>query len=74
MYNDAGTPTVIIAEIEVGTRYRDTALALPTDFGRVLLDRLVWVPRSQLGEHIGHLTPDQTSRAVDLVCALIRNN
>ena len=74
MYNDAGTPTVIIAEIALGNRYRDSALALPTEYGLVLLDRLVWIPRSALGDRVGRLTRDQTARAVDLVCALMRNN
>lgn len=73
MYNDTTTPTVITAEIELGTRYRDTALALSTDFGLVLLDRLVWVPRTELGERIGALTSEQVDRAVDLVCGLFRN-
>jgi mRNA-degrading endonuclease toxin of MazEF toxin-antitoxin module len=35
IYNAAGGPTVLVAEIETGTRYRATAYATETDYGVV---------------------------------------
>ncbi|MGH3907443.1 MAG: hypothetical protein ACRDTE_25195 [Pseudonocardiaceae bacterium] len=50
IYNAAGGPTVLVAEIETGTRYRATAYATETDYGVVLADRVVWLPVDMLGE------------------------
>lgn len=41
IYNAASDPTVLVAEIETGTRYRATAYATETDYGVALADRVV---------------------------------
>jgi hypothetical protein len=58
-YNAAGGRTVLVAEIETGTRYRASAFATETDFGVVLADRVVWLPVDMLGQPFGRLTPTQ---------------
>jgi mRNA-degrading endonuclease toxin of MazEF toxin-antitoxin module len=63
-YNDAGGRTVLVAEIETGTRYRATAFAIESDYGVVLADRVVWLPVSMLGEPFGRLDRDQRDRVV----------
>lgn len=72
IYNAAGGPTVLTAEIETGTRYRATAYATETDYGVVLADRVVWIPVDMLGEHFGRLTDAQRDRVVDQIVAVLR--
>lgn len=36
IYNTAGGPTALLAEMETGTRYRASAYATETDYGVVL--------------------------------------
>ena len=71
-YNAAQGPTVLVAEIETGTRYRATAYATETDYGIVLADRVQWLPVDMLGERFGLLTDDQRGHVVDGVVALVR--
>ena len=59
IYNAAGGPTVLVAEIETGTRYRATAYATKTDYGVVLADRVMWFPVDMLGERFGRLADVQ---------------
>ncbi|MEO7196126.1 MAG: hypothetical protein ABIZ05_15155 [Pseudonocardiaceae bacterium] len=72
IYNAAGGPTVLVAEIETGTRYRATAYATETDYGVVLADRVVWLPIDMLGERFGRLTDTQRDRVVDQIVAVLR--
>lgn len=72
IYNAAGGPTVLVAEIETGTRYRATAYATETDYGVVLADRVVWLPVDMLGEQFGRLTDAQRNRVVDQIVAVLR--
>jgi mRNA-degrading endonuclease toxin of MazEF toxin-antitoxin module len=72
LYNAAGGPTVLIAEIETGTRYRATAYATETDYGVVLADRVVWMPVEMLGEPFGRLTDAQRHRVIDQIVAVLR--
>ena len=72
VYNAAGGPTVLVAEIETGTRYRATAYATETDYGVVLADRVVWLPVGMLGEQFGLLTDAQRNRVVDQIVAVLR--
>jgi mRNA-degrading endonuclease toxin of MazEF toxin-antitoxin module len=72
LYNAAGGPTVLIAEIETGTRYRATAYATETDYGVVLADRVVWMPIDMLGEPFGRLTDAQRTRVIDQIVAVLR--
>lgn len=71
MYNAAGTGLVVCAEIELGTRWRDSPLAVETDYGLVLIDRLVWHPISSLGEFLGNSTSDQLRHVVRLIHTLV---
>jgi len=73
-YNTAGGPTVLVAEIETGTRYRATAFATETDYGVVLADRVVWLPVDMLGERFGRLTEAQRNRVVDQIIAVLRGH
>jgi mRNA-degrading endonuclease toxin of MazEF toxin-antitoxin module len=73
-YNTAGGPTVLVAEIETGTRYRATAFATETDYGVVLADRVVWPPVDMLGERFGRLTEAQRNRVVDQIIAVLRGH
>jgi mRNA-degrading endonuclease toxin of MazEF toxin-antitoxin module len=72
VYSAAGGPTVLVAEIETGTRYRASAYATETDYGVVLADRVVWLPVDMLGEHFGQLRQQQRARVIDQVIAVIR--
>lgn len=72
IYNAAGGSTVLVAEIETGTRYRATAYATETDYGVVLADRVVWLPLDMLGEHFGRLTDTQRDRVIDQIVAVLR--
>jgi hypothetical protein len=66
--NAAGGPTVRVAEIETGTRYRATAYATETDYGVVLADRVMWLSADMLGEEVGRLTDAQRDRVIDGSC------
>ncbi len=72
VYNGAGGPTVLVAEIETGTRYRATAYATGTDYGVVLADRVVWLPVDMLGEQFGRLTDTQRDRVVNQIVAVLQ--
>jgi mRNA-degrading endonuclease toxin of MazEF toxin-antitoxin module len=72
IYNSAGGPTVLVAEIETGTRYRATAYATETDYGVVLADRVVWLPVGMLGERFGRLADTQRERVIDQIVAVVR--
>lgn len=74
IYNAAHGPTVLVAEIETGTRYRATAYATETDYGVVLADRVVWLPVDMLGEQFGRLTDAQRDRIVDQTVAVLRGH
>jgi mRNA-degrading endonuclease toxin of MazEF toxin-antitoxin module len=74
VYNAAGGPTVLIAEIETGTRYRASAYATETDYGVVLADRVVWLPVDMLGEPFGRLTDTQRDRVVNQIIAVLRGH
>jgi mRNA-degrading endonuclease toxin of MazEF toxin-antitoxin module len=74
VYNAAGGPTVLIAEIETGTRYRASAYATETDYGVVLADRVVWLPVDMLGEPFGRLTDTQHDRVVNQIIAVLRGH
>ncbi|MFI9403559.1 type II toxin-antitoxin system PemK/MazF family toxin [Nocardia sp. NPDC052316] len=73
-YNEAAGPTVVVAEIETGTRYRATPFgtAVETPFGVALADRLQWLPRTHVGERFDQLDPELTRRAVDASCRVLR--
>jgi len=71
VYNAAGGPTVLLAEIETGTRYRASAYATETDYGVVLADRVVWMPMDMLGEHFGRLSDRQREQVVDQIIAVL---
>ena len=71
VYNTAGGPTVLVAEIETGTRYRASAYATETDYGVVLADRVLWMPVDMLGEHFGRLTDQQRERVVEQIVAVL---
>jgi mRNA-degrading endonuclease toxin of MazEF toxin-antitoxin module len=74
LYNAAGGPTVLIAEIETGTRYRASAYATETDYGVVLADRVLWLPVDMLGEPFGRLGDTQRDRVVNQVVAVLRGH
>lgn len=71
-YNGAGGRTVLVAEIETGTRYRATAFAVESEYGVVLADRVVWLPVSMLGEPFGRLTRDQRDEVVAGIVTIVR--
>jgi mRNA-degrading endonuclease toxin of MazEF toxin-antitoxin module len=73
-YNAAGGRTVLVAEIETGTRYRASAFATETDFGVVLADRVVWLPVDLLGQPFGRLTPAQRDQVVGQIVTLLRGH
>ena len=72
VYNAADGPTVLVAEIETGTRYRVSAYATETDYGVVLADRVLWLPVDMLGEDFGRLTVGQRDRVVEEIVAVVR--
>ncbi len=74
IYNAAGGPTVLVAKIETGTRYRATAYATETDYGVVLADRVVWLPVDMLGEQFGRLTDARRNRVIDQIVAVLRGH
>jgi mRNA-degrading endonuclease toxin of MazEF toxin-antitoxin module len=74
IYNTAGGPTVLLAEIETGTRYRASAYATETDYGVVLADRVIWLPVDMLGEYFGRLTDAQRTRVINQIVAILRGH
>lgn len=74
IYNRAGGRTVLVAEIETGTRYRATDYATETDYGVVLADRIVWLPVGMLGAPFGALSGAQRTRVVDQIVAVLRGS
>jgi len=73
VYNAAGGRTVLVAEIETGTRYRATAFATETDYGVVLADRVIWLPVDLL-QHFGRLTPAQRDQVIAQITAILRGS
>lgn len=71
-YNAGGPRTVLVAEIETGTRYRATAFATETDYGVVLADRVAWLPVDMLGQPFGQLTPDQRDQVISQIITVLR--
>jgi mRNA-degrading endonuclease toxin of MazEF toxin-antitoxin module len=73
-YNEAAGPTVVVVEIETGTRYRATpfGIAVETPFGVALADRLLWLPRTYVGERFDRLDDDLTRRVLDASCRVLR--
>ncbi|MEU7141218.1 type II toxin-antitoxin system PemK/MazF family toxin [Nocardia sp. NPDC046473] len=73
-YNEAAGPTVVVVEIETGTRYRATSFgtAVETPFGVALADRLLWLPRTQVGERFDRLDAELTWRVVDASRRVLR--
>lgn len=73
-YNEAAGPTVVVVEIETGTRYRATPFgtAVETPFGVALSDRPLWLPRTHVGERFDRLDPELTRRIVDASCRVLR--
>lgn len=74
IYNTAGGPTVLVAEIETGTRYRASAYATETDYGVVLADRVIWLPVDLLGGYFGQLTDTQRTRVLNQIVAVLRGH
>lgn len=74
IYNTAGGPTVLVAEIETGTRYRTSAYATETDYGVVLADRVIWLPVDLLGGYFGQLTDTQRTRVLNQIVAVLRGH
>lgn len=70
-YNAAGSRTILVAEIETGTRFRATAFATETEFGVVLADRVVWLPVDMLGEHFGRLSSAQRDQVVAQIISIL---
>lgn len=73
-YNAAGGRTVLVAEIETGTRYRATAFATETDYGVVLADRVVWLPVDMLGQPFGRLTSAQRDQVIGQIVTILRGS
>ncbi|MBH0780278.1 type II toxin-antitoxin system PemK/MazF family toxin [Nocardia bovistercoris] len=73
-YNNAEGPTVVVVEIETGTRFRATPFgtAVETPFGVALADRLLWLPRVLVGQRFDVLDPDLTRQVVDAGCRVLR--
>jgi mRNA-degrading endonuclease toxin of MazEF toxin-antitoxin module len=74
IYSTAGAPTVLVAEIETGTRYRASAYVTETDYGVVLADRVIWRPVDMLGEHFGPLTDAQRTRVINQIVVVLRGH
>lgn len=74
VYNGAGARTVLVAEIETGTRYFATAFAVASAYGVVLADRVVWLPVDLLGEKFGALTPAQRDEVVARIVTVLRGS
>jgi mRNA-degrading endonuclease toxin of MazEF toxin-antitoxin module len=73
LYNSRpGCVSVLVAEIETGTRLRATQHGIVTDYGLVLADRITWFPPSMLGERFGAVTDEQRRAVVDASCLVLR--
>lgn len=64
--------SVLVAEIETGTRLRATQHGILTDFGVVLADRILWFPPEMVGELFGMITDEQLRSVVDAACLVLR--
>ncbi|WP_216902857.1 hypothetical protein [Nocardia alni] len=62
-----GLPTLLVAEIETGTRYRASAYVAETDYGV----RLAYYPQDMIGERFGNLTSQQRDQVRRQVHAVI---
>jgi mRNA-degrading endonuclease toxin of MazEF toxin-antitoxin module len=51
-----------------------TAYATETDYGVVLADRVVWLPKDMLGEHFGRLTDAQRDQVVNQIVAVLQGS
>jgi hypothetical protein len=72
-YNDRpDCVSVLVAEIETGTRLRATQHGILTDFGLVLADRVIWFPPAMVGEPFGEIAEEQRGAVVDAACLVIR--
>lgn len=69
-----GCVSVLVAEIETGTRLRATQHGILTDFGVVLADRILWFPTEMVGELFGTITDEQRRSVVDAACLAIRGS
>ena len=67
-----GCVSVLVAEIETGTRLRPTQHGILTDYGVVLADRIVWFPLDMVGERFGQISKGQRSAVVEAACLVIR--
>jgi hypothetical protein len=72
-YNaDPNCVSVLIAEIETGSRLRATRHGIETEYGLVLADRIVWEPPSMVGERFGQITDSERHAVVEAACLAIR--
>ncbi|MGH3811725.1 MAG: hypothetical protein ACRDUV_04605 [Pseudonocardiaceae bacterium] len=67
-----GCVSVLVAEIETGTRLRATQHGILTDYGVVLADRIVWFPLEMVGEQFGQISNEERSAMVEAACLVIR--
>ncbi|MGH3897412.1 MAG: hypothetical protein ACRDTA_04000 [Pseudonocardiaceae bacterium] len=67
-----GCVSVLVAEIETGTRLRPTQHGILTDYGVVLADRIVWFPLDMVGERFGQISNGERSAVVEAACLVIR--
>ncbi len=73
LYNrNPGCLTVLVAEIETGTRLRSTQHGVETDYGLILADRIVWKPVDALGEAFGRITDEQRRTLIGASCSVIQ--
>ncbi|MGH4015842.1 MAG: type II toxin-antitoxin system PemK/MazF family toxin [Pseudonocardiaceae bacterium] len=68
-----GCVSVLIAEIETGTRLRPTQHGIRTDYGVVLADRIVWFPLEMVGERFGQISNEERSAVVEAAGLVIRS-
>jgi hypothetical protein len=64
--------SVLVAEIETGTRLRPTQHGILTDYGVVLADRILWFPLEMVGEHFGQISNEERTAVVESACLVIR--
>ncbi|MGH3922446.1 MAG: type II toxin-antitoxin system PemK/MazF family toxin, partial [Pseudonocardiaceae bacterium] len=67
-----GCVSVLVAEIETGTRLRPTQHGILTDYGVVLADRIIWFPLEMVGERFGQISNEERNAVVDATCLVIR--
>ncbi len=73
LYNrNPGCLTVLVAEIETGTRLRATQHGIETDYGLILAERIVWEPVDALGQPFGQITPEQRHALIEASCLVIQ--